>query len=116
MLTWLGRYLYVVVASDPDPDTGDLIPRVFAIFDPHPKPSGVIRGSLKSSLNRESPRFLEGGQWRLHMRTDNLFVKAIVVERDDGGFYIRLRDRLAARPDYCVTCRFASRVGGTALC
>jgi hypothetical protein len=24
----VGRYLYVVVASDPDPDTGDLVPRV----------------------------------------------------------------------------------------
>ena len=38
----------------------------------------------------------------------NLFVKALVVERD-GGFYIQLRDRLAKRPDYCVPHRFESR-------
>jgi hypothetical protein len=39
----------------------------------------------------------------------HLFVKAIIAERDDGGFYILLRNRLAKQLDFHIQHRFESR-------
>ena len=43
------------------------------------------------------------------MRSGNLFIKAVIVERD-GGFYIQLRNRLVKQqPDFPIDRRFTSR-------
>ena len=42
------------------------------------------------------------------MSNAGLFIKAIVTERD-GGFYVRLHNRLATIPDHHIQFRFESR-------
>ena len=42
------------------------------------------------------------------MKSNNLFIKAVVVERD-GGFYIQLHDQIAKHPDFPIQNRFESR-------